>query len=185
MRCVRPDFTTLRELALLPAQRLRRAARSAGSSSSAIAERGREVHRRREHVVRRLRRVHLIVRVHRLAERARTRGARSPRSRSCSTTFPNRSGTRRSGSASSYVAAGDLVGRGRDRVADRLRHLRHVAQPAFTRAASALISASARTSARSIGSPEIGKFSTARWVCAPQCASAGTRTSPIESCSTR
>jgi hypothetical protein len=55
----------------------------------------------------------------------------------------------------------------------------------FTRADSALISASDRTSAGSIGSPEIGKFSMARWVCAPHCASAGTRTSPIESCSTR
>ena len=40
-------------------------------------------------------------------------------------------------------------------------------------------------SARSIGRPEIGKFSTARWVCAPHSASAGTRTSPIESCSVR
>ncbi len=55
----------------------------------------------------------------------------------------------------------------------------------LTRAASALIIASACTSAGAIGRPEIGKFSIARWVCAPQRASAGTRTSPIESCSTR
>ena len=34
-------------------------------------------------------------------------------------------------------------------------------------------------------SPEIGKFSTARWVWAPHLASTGTRTSPIESCSIR
>ena len=55
----------------------------------------------------------------------------------------------------------------------------------FTRAASPFTSASARMSRRSIGSPEIGKFSTARWVCAPHLASTGTRTSPIESCSIR
>ena len=48
-----------------------------------------------------------------------------------------------------------------------------------------LISASPRISSRSIGCPEIGKFSTARWVCARHFARAGTRTSPIESCSTR
>src|ERR1043166_47764 len=35
------------------------------------------------------------------------------------------------------------------------------------------------------GIPEIGKFSTARWVCAPYNAWAGTLTSPIESFSTR
>jgi hypothetical protein len=37
---------------------------------------------------------------------------------------------------------------------------------AFASAAAPLISPSAATSAGSIGSPEIGKFSTARWVCA-------------------
>ena len=64
--------------------------------------------------------------------------------------------------------------------------LRHVAQARVHRAASRLDQRErADQRARSIGSPEIGKFSTARWVCAPQCASAGTRTSPIESCSTR
>ena len=84
------------------------------------------------------------------------------------------------------LARRDLVGRRRDRVADRLR------RPAGRRAARVHRAASRldqreradRARARS-GSPEIGKFSTARWVCAPQCASAGTRTSPIESCSTR
>ncbi len=40
-------------------------------------------------------------------------------------------------------------------------------------------------SSRSIGWPEIGKFSTARWVCARHLAAAGTRTSPIESFSMR
>ena len=39
--------------------------------------------------------------------------------------------------------------------------------------------------AGSIGVPEMGKFSTARWVCARHSASAGTRTSPMESCSMR
>ena len=46
-----------------------------------------------------------------------------------------------------------------------------------------LIAASAGISRASIGSPEIGKFSTARWVCAPHRASIGHPTSPIESCS--
>ena len=40
-------------------------------------------------------------------------------------------------------------------------------------------------SAGSTGWPEIGKFSTARWVWAAHRALRGTRTSPIESCSTR
>jgi len=40
-------------------------------------------------------------------------------------------------------------------------------------------------SAGSIGTPEMGKFSTARWVCAFQRASAFTRTSPMVSCSMR
>src|SRR4051794_14641436 len=56
---------------------------------------------------------------------------------------------------------------------------------ALTRAADALIRARAWTTSGSIPSPEIGKFSTARWVCAPQSALAGTRTSPMVSCSTR
>ncbi len=54
---------------------------------------------------------------------------------------------------------------------------------AFTSAAEALICASACTSAGSSGRPEIGKFSTARWVCARHNASRGTLTSPIVSCS--
>ena len=44
-------------------------------------------------------------------------------------------------------------------------------EPAFTRAASPLIMASARITRGSTAWPEIGKFSTARWVCAPQSAS--------------
>jgi hypothetical protein len=56
---------------------------------------------------------------------------------------------------------------------------------ALTAAASPLIIASALIRAASTRWPEIGKFSTARWVCAPHSAAAGTRTSPIESCSTR
>ena len=55
----------------------------------------------------------------------------------------------------------------------------------MTRAAAALISPRARTCDGSSGVPEIGKFSTARWVWARQSASAGTRTSPIVSCSVR
>ena len=54
---------------------------------------------------------------------------------------------------------------------------------AFTSAAAPLICASAAINPRSMRSPEMGKFSTARCVCAPQRASAGTLTSPMESCS--
>ena len=56
---------------------------------------------------------------------------------------------------------------------------------AFTRAAAALTGPGRARSARGMVSPEIGKFSTARAVWAPHRASAGTRTSPIESCSMR
>src|SRR4051794_23986558 len=56
---------------------------------------------------------------------------------------------------------------------------------AFTLAAAALMRASAAMFALSIRCPDTGKFSTARWVCARHKACAGTRTSPIESCSTR
>ena len=56
---------------------------------------------------------------------------------------------------------------------------------AFSRAAAPLMAASAAMRDRSMGSPEIGKFSTARWVWAAHLASTGTRTSPIESCSIR
>ena len=47
------------------------------------------------------------------------------------------------------------------------------------------MAASAPISSRSMGVPEIGKFSTARWVWARHFAQAGTRTSPMESCSMR
>ena len=52
-------------------------------------------------------------------------------------------------------------------------------------AAAALISPSARMNSRGMVSPEIGKLSTARWVCAPYSASAGTFSSPMLSCSMR
>src|SRR5215469_1107655 len=56
---------------------------------------------------------------------------------------------------------------------------------AFTMAAAPLIDASAAIMSRESGSPDISKFCTARWVWAPHSASAGTATSPIESCSIR
>src|SRR6185295_2125396 len=56
---------------------------------------------------------------------------------------------------------------------------------ALARAAAALTRASAWTSDAGSGRPLIGKFCTARWVCARQSASAGTSTSPMESCSVR
>ena len=55
----------------------------------------------------------------------------------------------------------------------------------FTCAAAALIAPSAAMCAGARPCPEIGKFSTARCVVARHLASRGTRTSPIESCSTR
>ena len=55
----------------------------------------------------------------------------------------------------------------------------------LTVAATPLIEARAPISSRSIGMPEIGKFCTARCVWARHKASAGTCTSPIESCSVR
>ncbi len=55
----------------------------------------------------------------------------------------------------------------------------------FTRAAAPLSRPRARICDRSSPRPEIGKFSTARWVCARHNASTGTRTSPMVSCSTR
>ncbi len=56
---------------------------------------------------------------------------------------------------------------------------------AFSSAAAPLIAASAEIKDRSTVVPEIGKFSTARCVCACHLAAFGTRTSPMESCSTR
>ncbi len=55
----------------------------------------------------------------------------------------------------------------------------------LTMAAAPLIDASAPIRSRDSRSPEMGKFSIARWVCAPHRAPAGTATSPIESCSMR
>src|SRR5688500_16601827 len=55
----------------------------------------------------------------------------------------------------------------------------------FAFAAAHLIRPSASMNRRGNRRPDTGKFSTARCVCAPQYASAGTRTSPMESFSTR
>ena len=55
----------------------------------------------------------------------------------------------------------------------------------LTDATAALMRASASIWARSSRTPEIGKFSTARWVWARHFAEVGTCTSPIESRSTR
>src|SRR5512132_724542 len=56
---------------------------------------------------------------------------------------------------------------------------------AFTRAAASFTRTVASTNAGWARRPEMGKFSTARAVCAPQSADAGTRTSPIVSFSIR
>ena len=56
---------------------------------------------------------------------------------------------------------------------------------AFARAAAFLSTAKARMTSRGMRSVPMGKFSWLRSVCAPQRAFAGTRISPIESCSMR
>ena len=56
---------------------------------------------------------------------------------------------------------------------------------ALAAAAAPLMRASAEISDRSSTVPDTGKFSTARWVCGPHRAAAGTRTSPMVSCSMR
>ena len=55
----------------------------------------------------------------------------------------------------------------------------------LTLAATPLMQPSAPIMSRPSRSPDTGKFSTARWVCAPHSAPAGTSTSPIESRSIR
>ena len=56
---------------------------------------------------------------------------------------------------------------------------------ALTSAAAAFTRPSARMKPRGIGRPDTGKLRTARWVCAPHSASAGTSSSPMLSCSMR
>ena len=80
------------------AQRRARGARARGAAARSIDAHDGEVDGRREHVVGRLRRVDVVVRVDRRSRAARRRARRSPRSCSCSTTCPTRSGRRRSGS---------------------------------------------------------------------------------------
>ena len=55
----------------------------------------------------------------------------------------------------------------------------------FTWAAAFFRMAKARSTSWGILSPPMGKFSTLRWVCAPQYLPAGTFTSPMVSCSMR
>ena len=81
-----------------PARRARRrGGRGRAAGRGCASDRGGHVDRRGEHVVGRLRGVHLVVRVHRLGRGARPRGGRSPRWRSCWWTCPSRSGTCRPG----------------------------------------------------------------------------------------
>ena len=107
---------------------------------------------------------------------------RSPRWRSCCSTCPSRSGRRRSGTARRARPAATFSAAARIASAAPLPSR---PKPPLTSAAAALIRPSARMNSRGIGWPEIGKFSTARWVCAPHSASAGTCSSPMLSCSVR
>ena len=116
------------ELALLLAQRAHQLLRR-GDELVGNRDRGREVDRRGKHVVRRLRRVHMVVRVDRC--RITEAGRRQARDHlvrvHVRTRCPSRSGMRRSGTRRDGIRGGDLVGRGRDRVGDPpvdLRNLR-------------------------------------------------------------
>ena len=79
------DLDDVRERLRLAVERARAARATAGSRCSSTLLDGRDVHRGRERVVRRLRHVDVIVRVHRRScrracrRRARSRGSRSPR----------------------------------------------------------------------------------------------------------
>ena len=75
-----------------------------------------QVHRGREHVVRALRGVDVVVGVHRsgLAQPLGRQGGHAPRSCSCSTRCPTRSGTRRPGTRRPTGRLGHLVGRRAD-----------------------------------------------------------------------
>ena len=162
MRCVRPDFTTVGPLDGLRLERLGQVLERRDQVADDAGGRG-HVHRRREHVVRRLRRVDVVVRVH-VAARARASPAsRAPRWCSCSSWCPSRSGRRRSGSRRRAHR------RRRRRRRRRWRPRRPASSTpssAFARAAAFLMRASASMWLRSRRLPEIGKFSTARWVCA-------------------
>ena len=139
-------------------------------------ERRGEVHRRREHVVAALAAVDVVVRMHRRSRpRSGSRDARSPRLRSCCCWCPSPSGTRRPGNAHrddprrprAPPSGSRTRARGRARSSSR-----------FAPAAAHFTSPSARMNPRGMVSPLIGKFCTARCVCAPQRASAGTRARP-------
>ncbi len=89
------------------------------------------------------------------------------------------------GNSSSHLPSATSAAASTMAAATRLSTAGTSLRVALTAAASPLIWASARISRGSIVKPEIGKFSTARWVWAPYRASIGTFTSPIESCSVR
>ena len=153
MRWVRPAFTTSAWRAAWSCRVAARCSQRGQQLHAGLADRG-DVDRRREHVVGRLRRVHLVVRVDRPARAARRRGWRSPRSCSCSSTCPTRSGRRRSGT-------GRPTGPGRPR---RRRRGSPWPRPRPARPAlgsrptpAPLIDASAPISARSIRSARDGE----------------------------
>ena len=166
MRCVRPAFTTSVELVGLGPQR-RGQVLERGDQVGDDGLGGGQVDGRGEHVVGRLAGVDVVVGVTCLA--GLTRGCappagRSPRWRSCSTRCPSRSGTRRPGTGRRGRRRHHLGGRGWHR---RAPSTPHVPGRGVDPAASALISPRARMRRRWMGRPEIGKFSTARWVWAP------------------
>ena len=116
--------------------------------------------------------------------RARVRPAsRAPRSCSCSRTCPSRSGTRRSGTGRRTRRRRPSC-RGGD---DRVGHVRRDDAEIGVHLRGRRLDPGQRgdVCASPVPAPEIGKFSTARCVCARHKAVAGTRTSPMVSCSIR
>ncbi len=122
-----------------------------------------DVHRGREHVVRRLRGVDVVVRVHGRAELRRSRGSRAPRSCSCSSWCPSRSGRCRPGTGRGGAPA--MISSAAATIESAISGAT-MPSSLLTIAAARLMRARATICAGSRPDPEIGKFSTARWVCA-------------------
>ena len=119
-----PGLHHVRELLGLAPPAPSRGGRARGRRSSRRRLDGGDVDRGREGVVARLAGVDVVVGVGLDAGRA-WRARRAPRSCSCWSWCPSRSGRRRSGSASWCCAADDLVGAG----SDRLRPARRLMMP--------------------------------------------------------
>ena len=179
----RPSRPSANSRCLAP-QRAGAGARAPGSRSSTIAIGRGEVDGRREHVVGRLRGVDVVVGVHRPAEPLATPGWRAPRSRSCSSDVPEPVWNTSIGNWSSHCARAPP--RPRRRGSPSATSSASTPSSALTVAAAPLIEASAPISARSIAhARRSGSSRPPAGSARPTGRAAGTRTSPIVSCSMR